>query len=429
MYSGRSTASDPADRMGGHPRCAHEPLLGRRRACSCGKRGGGPRDGARRTGRGGRRPGTRAGVGSGPQRAHRAAVLRPRERRHRPAGRAGAHPVRRPDRARRLRRARTHRPDRRGPRSAAGGRHRRGLRGAGADRVRSVGCGGADGGLQGLRQGRHARRRRAYGARRGVQRRTSRPPPTCASRARRSSSRPTAWRRARGSSSPRRSSRPTRHCAVLRRPGVRRGRGHRAARGVPGGRGALAAGHRQRRPGGCRSPRPRTTSASSTATRGPNTGRHGVATRRCPASTPALYDEVVATAIVPTVAELAAPGHRLPGRALRGHHADGRGTQGARVQLPLRRSRRPRRSSPACGRDLLELLWAAARGESLPAGGVDRGSLRGCRAGVAGLPGVEFQGRRHHRVGRGGGAAGGRGVPFGDGVAGGARWSPPGAGC
>ena len=53
-------------------------------------------------------------------------------------------------------------------------------------------------------------------------------------------------------------------------------RGHRGgAGGVPGGRGAVAAGGVRRRAGGADGARPRTTSGSSTATEGPNTGGMG----------------------------------------------------------------------------------------------------------------------------------------------------------
>ena len=52
-----------------------------------------------------------------------------------------------------------------GPRSSVGGGHRRGLRRAGAHRLRPVGRGRADGGLKSLRQGRYAGGRRADRAR------------------------------------------------------------------------------------------------------------------------------------------------------------------------------------------------------------------------------------------------------------------------
>ena len=60
---------------------------------------------------------------------------------------------------------------------------------------------------------------------------------------------------------------------VLHRAALRRDRG--GDRGVPRGRGAVAAGGVRRRARACRWRRPRTTSASTTATRGPNTGGMG----------------------------------------------------------------------------------------------------------------------------------------------------------
>ena len=100
----------------------------------------------------------------------------------------------------------------------------------------------------------------------------------------------------------------------------------------------------------CRWRRRRTTSAPSTATRGPNTGGMGayspapVVTRG--ARTSASWSEVMR----PMVRGLAERRHRLPGRAVRGLMiTDGR-PEGAGVQRPLRRPGVPGDDAASAGR-------------------------------------------------------------------------------
>ena len=71
--------------------------------------------------------------------------------------------------------------------------------------------------------------------------------------------------------------------------------------------------------------------------RGPQHGWDGIVLPG-PAVDDALYARLVDDVVRPTVAEIASAGHRLPGMSLRWADADGRRPQGARVQLPLRRS-------------------------------------------------------------------------------------------
>ena len=169
---------------------------------------------------------------------------------------------------------RARRPRRRRPRGAAGRRARRRAR-----RRRASAASGraparrAARGLQGVRQGGHGR------------------PPAC--RPPRTRSRPIAQAgtgarstrypavikadglaAGKGVSSPSdeaRRARRSRRCSSARRFGDRAGR----RRGAPGRRGAVAAGAVRRRDAPCRWPPRRTTSASSTATAGPNTGGMG----------------------------------------------------------------------------------------------------------------------------------------------------------
>ena len=85
-----------------------------------------------------------------------------------------------------------------------------------------------------------------------------------------------------------------------------------------------------------------------------------------PSVTPGLYDEVVATAIVPTIAELAARGIGYRGVLYAGIMLTADGPKvlefNCRFGDPETQALIPRLRS-----DLLELLWSAARGEALPA--------------------------------------------------------------
>ena len=155
------------------------------------------------------------------------------------------------------------------------------------------------------------------------------------------------------------------------RRGTARGGGARAAvprRGAARGRGGVdlrACATDRRR---CRCRPPRTTSASATTTRAPNTGGMGSYS-----PVPRLDDdevaELVELACTPVLEELARRGTPFIRRALRGADADRRRAARARVQLPLRR---PRDAVAA----------AAARGR--PARGARR--LRGRRSGGTALP-------------------------------------------
>ena len=98
---------------------------------------------------------------------------------------------------------------------------------------------------------------------------------------------------------------------------------------------------------------------------GANTGGMG-SYSPVPSVTPALYDQVVATAIVPTVAELAARGIGYRGVLYAGIMLTAEGPKvlefNCRFGDPETQALIPRLRS-----DLLELLWSAARGEALPA--------------------------------------------------------------
>ena len=146
-------------------------------------------------------------------------------------------------------------------------------------------------GLQGVRQGGHGGRRRAdRGLARG--RTTVEDGHGGDRRATRSCSRPTAWPPARAWSSPptRREAREALEAFLVER---RFGDRARRRRGAPRRRGAVAAGALRRRARACRWRRPRTTSASSTATRA-RTPAAWAPTRRCRASTPRAVEEIVA---------------------------------------------------------------------------------------------------------------------------------------
>ena len=178
---------------------------------------------------------------------------------------------------------------------------------------------------------------------------------------------------------------------------LRRGRRRRARRGVP------AAAPRSRcwrsataRPW-CRWRRRRTTSASSPATRGPNTGGMG---SYCPVPG---FDERAVDAVCERVFQ---PVDGRPARRAasttagvlyaRPHRHRGR-RQGARVQLPLRRPRDA--GGPAApDSDLLELCPAAPTASSPEPGSPgSRGpASRSCMA-SGGYPASSSQGRRHQR--------------------------------
>ena len=202
-------------------------------------------------------------------------------------------------------------------------------------------------GLEALRQGADARRRRA------------RPPgtPCCASRDEalgaagaapptRSCSRPTSLAAGKGviicPGRGRRRARRSTPFFTERRFGRHGGR----ARGVPRGRGAVAARALRRRARACRWRRRRTTSASATATRA-RTRAAWAATRRCRASTPSTPRRWRCAVHQPIVDELRRRGTPYHGVLYAGPDDDRRRPEGARVQLPLRRPRDPGRAAAA----------------------------------------------------------------------------------
>ncbi len=94
-----------------------------------------------------------------------------------------------------------------------------------------------------------------------------------------------------------------------------------------------------------------------------------------------------------------APGHRLPGRPLHGPHADQERAEGARVQLPFRRSGDPGPAPAARERPARTAVDRCHRRRVTRRGGL--AARRRCRRGhgFAGLPGLVVQGGRHHRSG------------------------------
>ena len=96
----------------------------------------------------------------------------------------------------------------------------------------------------------------------------------------------------------------------------------------------------------CRSPRPRTTSGSSTATGDP-TPAGWAPTRPVPAIDAQRAGEICAAVHQPVLDELARRGHPVPRRPVRGLDDDRGGAQGARVQRPLRRPRDAGDPAPA----------------------------------------------------------------------------------
>ena len=148
-----------------------------------------------------------------------------------------------------------------------------------------------------------------------------------------------------------------------------------------------------------------------------------------PAVDDALYERMVEEVVRPTVAELARRGIDFRGVLYAGLMLTPSGPKvlefNCRFGDPETQALLPRLES-----DLLELLWAAARGEALPAAAEWRdGSRGGCGDGLAGLPGLELEGRRDHRSRDGMGRGRGGGVPRRPPRGPIAGWSPPGAGC
>ena len=134
--------------------------------------------------------------------------------------------------------------------------------------------------------------------------------------------------------------------------------------------------------------------------------------------TPALYDEIVRTVFRPTVEELGRRGVGFRGVLYAGIILTADGPQvlefNCRFGDPETQALVPRLRS-----DLLALLWAAARGEALPAAAEwSEGPCVGVVMASRGYPATSSNGRRHRRVGRRRRPARRGGVPFGDGVGG-----------
>ena len=131
-------------------------------------------------------------------------------------------------------------------------------------------------------------------------------------------------------------------------------------RGVPRRPRGLAVRASPTAPRSTRCSRPRTSSGSSTATQGPNTGGMGAYTP-LPWAPAELVDEVLATVLQPTVDEMARRGTPFSGLLYAGLALTSRGVAGGGVQRPLRRPRDPAAAGAArlaAGR----LLMAAATG-------------------------------------------------------------------
>ena len=293
----------------------------------------------RPAGRGGRDRAWTILVGRWPRARAALALAATRVSRARAPGNPGMAPVARPSgrpvdgRGRRPRRAPRRRPRRGRPRGAAGRRRRR-RRARRRDRLlRPVRRGRPARGLQGVRQGGHGRRRRAdrAGARlhdaRGGRGRARRVRPAVRREGRRA-------RRRQGR---------RRH----RRPATRRSPTRPAATRVvveeylDGPEVSLFGDHR-RHHGRTRCCRRRTSSGSSTATQGPNTGGMGAYTP-LPWAPAGLVDEVLGTVLQPTVDELRRPGHAVRRAAVRRPRADLARRRGSSSSTPGSATPRPSR--------------------------------------------------------------------------------------
>ena len=219
-----------------------------------------------------------------------------------------------------------------------------------------------------------------------------------------------------------------------RRPRRRQGRArHRLGRRGRGRRGRQAVGRalRRRRPAGGggggaararvlaaralrrdahrrRWPRPRTSSASATATTGPNTGGMGSYSPGAPWSTTGWSTALLDEAVEPRRGRAAPARHRLPRRALRRAHPHRRRARRCSSTTSASATPRPRwccpgstRTSPACWPRRPPATCAPSRAPHAGARGV-----RG--AGVGGVPrgaprtGDVIDGRRRGRHPRGG---------------------------
>ena len=239
--------------------------------------------------------------------------MRPRQRRHGPAGPAGGPRRHRPGRPGRLRPRPADRPDRGGPRGAAGGRAGGPVRGRGPGGGGAIGRGGPTGGQQGLRQGVHGPARHPHRPLRGAPPGGLRP------------------------GEPHRRPIPLPRGDQGRRPGRRQGRGHRpeSGRGPPGagrddGGTHLRRGRRPGRPG--RVPHRR---------RG--LGHRAVGRRAYPAPTPVPGPQA-------GLRRRPWAQHRRDGRLLRRPHpgagGDGPGTSPRPSSCPLSAAW-PRRGTPS----------------------------------------------------------------------------------
>ena len=181
--------------------------------------------------------------------------------------------------------------------------------------------------------------------------------------------------------------------------------------------------------GRCRWPRRRTTSASATATAGPNTGGMGVVLAGAGDRARRAWRRSSATVHQPVVDELARRGTPFHGVLYAGLMLTGDGPQGARVQRPLRRPRDPGRAAAPAQRPARRCS-GAPRG---PAGWRARRSSGTTRAAVTvvlasrRLPGLLVAGRRDPRARRG--PAGRGGHPRRHRAAATATSSPPAAAC
>ena len=110
----------------------------------------------------------------------------------------------------------------------------------------------------------------------------------------------------------------------------------RRGRGAPRRRGAVAAGAVRRARRRCRWPPPRTTSGSSTATRGPNTGGMG-SYSPVPGGRRRARGRDLRVVHQPVLRGAGAAGDPVPRRPVRRPDDDRRRAEGARVQRPLRR--------------------------------------------------------------------------------------------
>ena len=147
--------------------------------------------------------------------------------------------------------------------------------------------------------------------------------------------------------------RPARRCRARRRP---------RDRGAARGRGGLAV--RASATGATPSPwRPRRTSSGSATATPARTPAAWARTRRCPASASPRSRSCSRRVHRPVLAELGAAGRAVHGPPLRRADADRRRPAGARVQLPLRRSRDAVDPAARRGRPAGRCCWGAATGE------------------------------------------------------------------